>query len=153
MTLIVEGSNAAGGGGAASTRGAEGAVGLSILLVEDDRDIRTGLKEILEIEGYEVRSANDGAAALQLLEKGPLPRVILLDVMMPGMSGLDFRRAQRGHPAFKSIPIVLLTADARILERARELEAEGAVRKPFLLEELLGTVQRVLAGAPASVAS
>lgn len=116
-----------------------------ILVVEDDRDIRAGLKEILEVEGYVVQCASDGAAALELLARGPLPRIILLDVMMPGMGGLDFRRQQLAHPEFQGIPVIALTADARIADRARELKADGAVRKPFALDDLLQTVESVLA--------
>lgn len=127
-------------------------MGTRVLVVEDDRDIRSGLKEILEIEGFDVRCAADGRSALEALGTPPPPEVIVLDVMMPGMGGLEFRRVQLAHADIASIPVVVLSADARIAERARELAANAWVRKPFAFDELVRAIEDVLSPNGASVA-
>lgn len=81
-----------------------------ILIVEDDRDIRDVLAEILAEEGYQVLAAEDGAEGLRRLAEGPTPDLILLDLMMPRMDGYQFREEQRKNPEWSPIPLVLLTA-------------------------------------------
>ena len=127
--------------------GAAGAIpmGSNILLVEDDYDVREALAETLREEGYSVDCAVDGQEALDLLRRQmPLPRLILLDLMMPRMSGADFRAAQRADPILSSVPVVVLSADARMAEKARLLDAVGAIRKPIDVDDLLGTIKRLL---------
>lgn len=79
-----------------------------VLIVEDNRDIRESLDELLKVEGYRTGLAEHGRAALRYLEAGLLPTAILLDLMMPEMSGWEFLEAI-GDTAFASIPILVLT--------------------------------------------
>jgi len=82
----------------------------SVLIVDDDSDVRTALKELFETEGYNVVLAANGRAALNRLREGLRPRVVLLDLMMPVMDGWDFRTHQQQDPALKDIPVFILTA-------------------------------------------
>ena len=117
-----------------------------ILVVEDDADIRTALCAVLAEEGYAVASAADGREALAVLRAGPLPRVILLDLMMPVMAGADFRAAQLAEPSLAAIPIVLLTADPRIDEASQALGAAASFAKPFELRRLLRALGHLVSG-------
>lgn len=117
-----------------------------ILIVEDDRDIRDVLAEILAEEGYQVLVAEDGADGLRRLAEGPQPDLILLDLMMPRMDGYQFREEQRKNPAWSAIPLVLLTAGVETSDKITALGALDVVRKPvkidFLLELIGGVVRR-----------
>lgn len=115
----------------------------SILLVEDDFDVREALVETLRDRGYEVESASDGEQALQILRAGSRPGLILLDLMMPRMSGSEFRIAQQGDPALSHLPVVLLSADGRMEEKAVSLQVQGAIRKPIDLDELFAVIERI----------
>lgn len=114
----------------------------TILIVEDDRDIRDVLADILVDEGYHVLLAEDGLEGLQRLTEGPQPALILLDLMMPHMDGFQFRDEQRKNPAWRDIPIVLLTAGGDLPDKARQLDAADALRKPVKLEALLEMIAR-----------
>jgi CheY-like chemotaxis protein len=129
----------------------EGGMQGSILVVEDDADIQAALSSILRDVGYEVACAGDGREALDRLRAGLRPEVILLDLMMPVMNGAEFRSSQLEDPAIAHIPIVLLTADARIREVARTLNAAAAFAKPFELLDLLAAVARVRTQVPGAV--
>ncbi len=99
--------------------------------------------ETLRDRGYLVESASDGEQAIQLLRAGARPGLILLDLMMPRMSGSEFRTAQLVDPALASLPVVLLSADGRMEEKAIALRVEGAIRKPIDLDELFSVIERV----------
>ncbi len=129
------------------------AVARSILVVEDDWDIRSVLCSVLSEEGYDVASASDGREAISALRSGERPSIILLDLMMPVMSGVDFRAAQLGDPELADIPVVVLTADGRLLEVAKALGAAAAFSKPFELDALLDVIARVVDGGGRAVAS
>jgi CheY-like chemotaxis protein len=125
----------------------------TILLVEDDFDVREALVETLRDRGYEVESASDGEQALQILQRGARPGLILLDLMMPRMSGSEFRVAQQNDPAFAHLPVVLLSADGRMEEKARTLKVQGAIRKPIDLDELFAVIERVRSDGGASASA
>ena len=91
----------------------------TILLVEDDFDVREALAETLRDEGYRVECAVDGEQALDYLRAGGKPGLILLDLMMPRMSGTEFRMVQKVDPQLCGVPVVLLSADGRMEEKAR----------------------------------
>jgi CheY-like chemotaxis protein len=120
------------------------------LLVEDDFDVREALVETLRDRGYAVESASDGEQAMQLLRAGTRPGLILLDLMMPRMSGSEFRMAQLMDPALASLPVVLLSADGRMEEKAVALKVEGAIRKPIDLDELFSVIERVRSAGAAT---
>jgi len=117
----------------------------SVLLVEDDADIRETLRTMLELDGYRVAEAENGRRALELLQAGARPSVILLDLMMPVMNGWQFREEQNRDPGLAAIPVVVISGDGRIAEKANGLGAAGCLRKPVDLDLLLATVARFAA--------
>jgi CheY-like chemotaxis protein len=108
----------------------------SILVVDDDPDIRDALHDILADAGYDVSLANHGKMALDVLGKIDRPCLILLDMMMPEMDGAQFLHVLRQDPTAQSIPVVLCTASGRNTLPG----AQGLLKKPFELDELLATV-------------
>jgi CheY-like chemotaxis protein len=110
-----------------------------ILVVEDDRDLREILGESLELEGYDVVSAEHGQAALQKLETGPRPCLILLDLMMPVMDGWAFRQEILKHPTLADIPVVIMTAAGA--ERAKTIPSDGVLHKPLAMDAVIEAVQ------------
>jgi CheY-like chemotaxis protein len=114
---------------------------MSVLIIEDDAGVRESLAEVLRDEGYEVHLAADGAAALRALAAEPLPSLILLDLMMPGMSGFDFRAHQQKDPRLSHIPVILISARPDLPKQARELGAQDFLPKPMSFEALLHAVQ------------
>jgi two-component system, chemotaxis family, chemotaxis protein CheY len=113
----------------------------TVLVVDDDRDIRDVLTDALEAEGYRVQTAADGQEALDWLRVAPVrPCVILLDLMMPRMDGLQFRSETLNDPALAVIPVVVLSADPSVIVTAKSLNFSGALRKPVPLEALLAAV-------------
>lgn len=118
-------------------------VGLSarILVVDDDEDIRGTLGAVLQSEGFEIIEARNGLHALQQMLAHPLPDVILLDMMMPLMSGFEFLDVQQLDERIRDIPVIALTAYAKVAEVKG---VWGLVRKPFDLNELTGALRAVL---------
>jgi two-component system, chemotaxis family, chemotaxis protein CheY len=114
---------------------------MSVLIVEDDEGVCQSLSALLREEGYEVQLAADGAEGLRCLERRPLPTLILLDLMMPKIDGVGFRRAQLADPELRDIPVILLSARPDIASQAEQLGAEDYLRKPMSFEELLHVVQ------------
>lgn len=113
-----------------------------VMVVEDDRSIRETLAEVLADEGFGVTWAANGAEALHLLQGARAPRLILLDLTMPIMDGWEFRKALREDPALARIPVVIISADRGLAQKASSLAADGYLAKPFHLEALLSTVHR-----------
>jgi CheY-like chemotaxis protein len=113
-----------------------------VLLVEDDLDIAEAILDVLMDEGYEVAHATNGLEALDLLRSEPQPAVILLDLMMPEMDGPQFRAAQLRDPRLSQIPVVVLSADRMIAEKAHALGVWGFVVKPLQPEQLVSVVER-----------
>lgn len=116
---------------------------VGVLVVEDDFDIRGVIRIALEAEGYTVATAENGREALDYLKAVGLPRLILLDLMMPVMDGWEFRAAQQADPAWASVPVVVISADGRVSEKAQALGAAGGLTKPIDLDALLDTVRRL----------
>ena len=112
----------------------------SILVVEDDPDTRDALAAVLETEGYDVAKASDGQEALGQLRTSATPSLILLDLYMPVMNGWAFRAEQLRDPKLASIPVVVLSADSRVANRAADLGAAGWVGKPIDFDRLLALV-------------
>jgi CheY-like chemotaxis protein len=114
----------------------------TVLVVDDDPDVRRLLATYLEVEGFTVRTASNGSEALQQLHTSGLPNVILLDLMMPVMDGTQFRREQQSAPAFARIPVVCLSAKHDAGIRASQLGIEECITKPFELEAVAAAVRR-----------
>lgn len=113
----------------------------SVLVVDDDRDICEVVQTVLELEGYAVVTAGDGAEALACLRAGVRPCLIILDLMMPNMNGMQFREQQQQDPELRAIPVVVLSGDGRAGMKAATLGVEG-LRKPVELDVLLEAVRR-----------
>jgi two-component system chemotaxis response regulator CheY len=113
----------------------------TVLVVDDDRDIRDVLTDALEAEGYAVVTASDGQEALDWLRSGVArPCIILLDLMMPRMDGVQFRTELLNDSGFALIPVVVLSADPSAIVAARSLSFAGSLRKPIPLDALLAAV-------------
>lgn len=117
-----------------------------VLIVEDDDAVREAMAEVLVTEGkYVVADARDGAEALSKA-RAQKPDIILLDLMMPRMSGWQFREAQVQDPAISDVPVIVVSA----LESEKTVSLAGAVgrlSKPFDIEGLLGVLERHFAPA------
>lgn len=113
---------------------------MSILIVDDDVDIRREVSEILREEGWEVLTASNGGEALRLLRSSLPASLILLDLMMPGTSGWEFRRAQLADPAMAAIPVLVFSSFDSGPRNAADLHANGYLSKPFSIAELLGAI-------------
>jgi len=113
----------------------------AVLLVEDDSGIAEGIRDLLEMEGYDVVWSQDGAEALEVLGRlDPLPMLILLDLMMPRVDGYEFRDRQRADARLAAIPVLVLTADPTPPDRLAQLNA-SILRKPFGVDELLVAIR------------
>jgi len=123
---------------------------IPLLVVEDDEDIRSSLVQVLEEEGYAVSSAPNGRVAMSALSApdGILPRLILLDMMMPVLDGPGFMDEQARAPELARIPVLILSASGTVDSLPRPANLRTSVlKKPFTLERLLTAVQ-TLSAAP-----
>ena len=119
-----------------------------VLVVEDDGDIREMLAVFLEFEGYEVMTATNGLEALAVMRERR-PCLVLLDLMMPVLTGWDFRRRQLADPAIADVPVIAVTAMSDPQEIARELNLRG-LGKPIGLDEIAREVAAVCHHRPIS---
>lgn len=118
---------------------------LAVLIVEDDEDFRTLMREALEREGFAVREARDGQEALAMLGASRGERyLILLDLMMPGMDGWEFVVVARSDRRLQSNPIVVTT----VVPEDAPWAVDGVLQKPFDLEMLVGTVEQYCSRTP-----
>jgi two-component system chemotaxis response regulator CheY len=110
-----------------------------ILVIDDDFDIRECLSDVLSAAGYEVRTAQNGLEGLMALRAGDYsPCVVLLDLMMPVMSGQEFLEKVRAEKKLQNLPVVVVTAAG---PTAKAPGANAMVRKPFEVDDLLGIVR------------
>ncbi len=126
----------------------------TILVVEDERDIADLIKYHLEKAGLPARVVGDGKHALDLIQREP-PGLVILDLMLPGLDGLEVCRRLRGSPATQGIPVIMLTAKAEEVDRIVGLEmgADDYVPKPFSPRELVARVKAVLRRMAAPLAA
>jgi two-component system response regulator MprA len=118
---------------------------MKILVVDDERAVRESLRRALELEGYEVQLAEDGAQAIERLGAGNgQPDAVVLDVLMPGIDGIDVCRHLRR--TGNTTPVLMLTARDGVGDRVAGLDAgaDDYLVKPFALEELLARVRALL---------
>ncbi len=119
----------------------------SILVVEDDADIRTALALLLRSTGYAVSTAADGAQAMdQMREAGP-PALILLDLMMPVMDGWQLRAAMLADETLRDVPVVVLSGVHDLEEVAEALKAVASVPKPVSFSKLRSVISQHLPAA------
>src|SRR5689334_12169651 len=110
----------------------------TVLIIDDDVGSRKALAEVLTDEGYSVATASDGADGLAYLREGHRPKVILLDLMMPGVDGWDFRAEQKRDDALRRIPVIAISAAGKLMD------ADHTLRKPINIETLLHLLRTVL---------
>ena len=116
-----------------------------ILVVEDDDDLRQVVTDLLKQIGYTVAGAVNGQEALDYLHAHQPPSLIVLDVMMPVMDGVEFCRRRLRDPALNAIPIFLFTARGRSIAN---ISAVKVLRKPLVVNEFIDAVRSVMDGAP-----
>jgi two-component system response regulator MprA len=119
-------------------------VGVKILVVDDERAVRESLRRALELEGYEIDLAENGEEALRRIQSQPEPDAVILDVLMPGVDGLEVCRRLRG--AGSRLPVLMLTARVEVENRVEGLDAgaDDYVTKPFALDELKARLRALL---------
>lgn len=124
----------------------EGSIKKHILIVDDAEDIQALLQEFLTEEGYQVSSALTGMEALTFLQGvAELPDLILLDLMMPSMDGLQFCQEREQDFKLAQIPVIVMTADSNIQAQSVGVHAQGFLKKPFLdLETILKTIKKFI---------
>jgi CheY-like chemotaxis protein len=110
-----------------------------IFVVDDDLNAREALADLLEHSGYTVFSAANGREALDYLHHSAPPAVIILDLMMPVMDGVEFLHRQSHDPALLDIPVIILTASPP----AESVKASAIMRKPVRFDSLLQVVERL----------
>lgn len=119
----------------------------TLLVVDDDPDIREAIQQVVEVEGYRVVTAGDGAEALGILHSDLAPCLILLDLRMPGMDGRSFRRRQETEPGLAGIPVIVLTGDRDGPQIAAALGID-CLLKPIHLDRLLDLVEHFCRSKP-----
>lgn len=108
------------------------------MVVDDDKDIRESLEELLVEQGFSVLCAEHGQHALELLAaQTVVPAAILLDIAMPVMDGYAFRAAQLANPAIAAVPVIVMTADGRAEDKRLRVGCKHAFEKPMDVEKLL----------------
>jgi two-component system, OmpR family, phosphate regulon response regulator PhoB len=117
-----------------------------ILIVEDDRDLVASVKYNLDREGYSTRSAFSGQEALEVMRVEPYPDLVLLDIMLPDISGIEICRRLRAAQPTASVPVIMVTAKSEEIDRVLgfEVGANDYVTKPFSMRELLLRVRAVI---------
>ena len=119
-----------------------------VLIVEDEANMRTVLREVLERSGYVAAEAADGLEGLAKAESWH-PHAVLLDIRMPDLDGYEVCRRLKANPTTKPIPVIVVTAvvDSPVSRLAYEAGAAACVLKPFRLEALVTVIQTTIAGA------
>lgn len=119
-----------------------------VLVVEDDPDLVALVTRWLERDGHKVEHVADGAKALEVLRKDPLPRLVLLDVMLPKVDGFEVLRQLRDDKRTKTLPVVMVTSFTRDRDqkRGRELGANDYVVKPLMELDFLKRIEPLLKG-------
>jgi two-component system response regulator MprA len=115
----------------------------TIMVVDDDADVRDAVTDLLERHGYAVMPASNGQEALSELKSSEVrPSLILLDVMMPVMDGHAFCEEQQQDPELKDIPVVVFTAFSAALDQMADVKTAARLEKPVMAGELLDQVDR-----------
>lgn len=111
-----------------------------LLLVEDDRDTRAALFELFTRGGYSVLTADDGQQALDLLMRGVVPRLIIVDLLLPNVSGTEFLKYIETDPDLRQVPRIVVTGVAK---GSVHVVADAVFQKPFEPNELLEAARRI----------
>jgi CheY-like chemotaxis protein len=117
---------------------------ITVLIVEDESLIAIALEAALEDAGYRVATAANGKQGLERLAQAPRPDLVLLDMMMPVMSGPAMRAAMMADPGLRGIPVIVLSSLPEETVRVRVHGAAAILRKPYTAEQVIGAIERVL---------
>jgi len=117
-----------------------------VLLIEDEPNIAEAIRFLLSRDGLRVSHVGDGTSALAMLRQD-LPDLVILDHMLPGMSGLEVLTALRADPGSRDVPVMMLTARGRDRDMAEQAGADRFMTKPFSNAEILTEVRAMLAQA------
>ena len=112
----------------------------TVLLVDDNDDVRDGLTQLIRAEGYAVETARNGREALRVLATVH-PCIILLDLHMPDMSGYDFRQAQLADGVLRDIPVVVYSAAHDVREQSQRMTATAYAEKPIEIARLMQLIR------------
>ena len=113
-----------------------------VLIVDDDTDILDALAELLAAHAVRVETAPSGFAALETLQRNPLPSLVLLDIRMPGMSGWDVYTWMQRDPTTAGVPVVIISGEGQTPSEARARGVKEVLRKPIDLDAMLRLVER-----------
>ena len=124
----------------------------TVLVVDDERSIVETLSAVLEVRGFRVLEADSAERALRIIEQGPAPDAVVLDVLLPGISGLELCQMIRDNDQLKSVPVLMITVITRDTDLADGFwkigtQADDFVTKPFDPFVLADRVERLLAGS------
>ncbi|MBV5339194.1 MAG: response regulator [Deltaproteobacteria bacterium] len=121
----------------------------TIMVVDDSATMRMSLKSGLELSGFKVECAGDGLLALNQIKSGVKPDLIIADINMPNMGGLEFMKALRALPGFRFTPILALTTESKQEKKdeAKKYGATGWLVKPVTGPDLVKVIKQVLPGA------
>jgi len=124
-------------------------MGKLILIVDDSATMLMSVKSTLQINGFNVQSAGDGVQALAYLKTGAKPDLIITDINMPNMGGLELMQNVRALPGFRFVPILTLTTESQAAKRdeGRKLGATGWLVKPIAGPDLVKVIKQVVPGA------
>jgi CheY-like chemotaxis protein len=114
------------------------------LIAEDEFDLLQALKTILEEEGFSVTASKDGREALNAL-RDVQPELVITDLMMPRVSGLELIREMRSRDGFRDVPVIMISC-ADLPDGMRDENIQGFLRKPFSVKDLLREINRLLEG-------
>ena len=115
----------------------------SILVIEDDADLRAGVSDLLTGEGYKVTLAKDGQEGWEILKANPTFNAILLDYTMPRLDAKGFRELQRNEPKLSKIPVILFSAAVLNESTIAAIAPTVLIRKPVDIDVLLNTIQEL----------
>ena len=122
----------------------------SVLVIDDSPHMQQALRAVLTLKGYRALSARTATEGLAVLDQSPPPDLVLLDLMMPGMSGLEFLDVVRRDARFGELPVIVVTASDSHGDEARQLGADDyLVKSRYSNAELLGRIAHHLNAAPA----
>jgi two-component system chemotaxis response regulator CheY len=121
----------------------------TIMVIDDSATMRLSLKSALELNGFKVECAGDGVLALNQLRGGVKPDLIITDINMPNMGGLEFMKNLRALPGFRFVPVLALTTESKQEKRdeAKKNGATGWLVKPVTGPDLVKVIKQVLPGA------
>lgn len=119
-----------------------------VLVVEDSIPQREMITELLKGSGLTVTAATDGVEALEHIQSGPLPDLVVLDIVMPRMNGYEFCRRLKTDPSTQNVPVVMCSSKGEEFDRYWGMKqgADAYIAKPFQPTELVGTVKQLLRG-------